>query len=221
MVLFPTFAKLLEDPPALTDAFHKAGKLGCALSFPLGIAFLLLGPTISSLLFGEKWPGLGFILSAMGFMYGFMGFLTANAEIYRVIHRQDMNAKIQFGFLLLYFPVYLLTCPLGLEAFVYGRMALGFTALFIHILVAVRLLRLRPLYAWQSTKGILLSAFAMAVLLRLLEMLSPVVASQFPSTFLLVLILAAGGITYAAVLRLIDREFFLELSHGLRKTILT
>lgn len=221
MVLFPTFSKLLQDPPALTDAFHKAGKLGCALSFPLGIAFLLLGPTISSLLFGEKWPALGLILSVMGFMYGFMGFLTANAEIYRAIHRPDMNAKIQFSLLILYFPVYLLTCPMGLEAFVYGRMALGFIALFIHIYVAVRLLQLPPLYAWHNTKSILLSALTMAVLIHSLEMLSPVVAPQFPSTFFFLLVLMAGGITYAAMLRLIDRDFFFEVSHGLKKAILT
>jgi PST family polysaccharide transporter len=218
-VLYPTFSRLQDDLPALKNTFHKVNRVVFALALPMGTGLLLVGPETAALLFGEKWQGLGFVLSVLGFMCGIGWLVGINAELYRAMGIPDMNTKLMYFTLLYYLPVYYISAQFGLEYFTMARFVVALVAIPIHIYLCVKILGVSPIYLWQEGKPMILSTICMTVGVAALKWgILPFM--PIPYAFLsLGAFICAGCIIYLGCLWLLDRSFILQTSTLLKRAV--
>ena len=215
-VLYPTFSRLQDDLPALKNTFYRVNRIVFALALPMGTGLLLVGSETATLLFGEKWQGLGFVLGVLGFMYGIAWLVGINAEIYRAMGRPDMNTKLMYAQLLYYLPAYYLAAQYGLETFTLTRLAVAVVATPIHIYLCVKLLGVSPFYIWLEGKPMILAALAMTAGVSVLKWGILTHVPVYPFLSLGVLI-GTGCLIYLGCLWLLDRSFVLTTSYLLKR----
>jgi len=216
-VLYPTFSRLRENLPLLTETFHRASHVVMALALPLGTLLMLTGPALASVFFGDKWQGLGLILALIGVMEGLSWLVGINPELYRAMGRPDLNTKLMLATILYYLPAYLLAAPWGLVAFTCTRLGLELTIIPLHICLGVRLLKGSPLYLWRRGRPVILATFAMAGVLIILKSLFMVNQTLIWLTILM----GVGGLVYGVVLWRLDRPFVSEMTSLIKRAALT
>ncbi len=216
-VLYPTFSRLQDDLPALKNTFHRVNRVVFALALPMGTGLLLVGSETVTLLFGEKWLGLGFVLGVLGFMYGIAWLVGINAELYRAMGRPDMNTKLMYGQLLYYLPAYYLAAQYGLEIFTITRLTVAVVATPIHIYLCVKLLGVSPLYLWQTGKPMILSTVGMVIGVATLKWVLFHFVSIPYAVLSLGCLIFAGCFVYLVCLWLLDRDFILYTSTLLKR----
>jgi len=215
-VLYPTFCRLQDDLPALKNTFYRVNRIVFALALPMGTGLLLLGPEIATLLFGEKWQGLGFVLGVLGFMNGIAWLVGINAELYRAMGWPDMNTKLIYISLLYYIPAYYLSAQHGLETFTITRLAVAVVATPIHIYLCIKLLGVSPFYIWLEGKPMILAVLAMTAGVSVLKWGILTHVPVYPFLSLGVLI-GTGCLIYLGCLWLLDRSFVLTTSSLLKR----
>jgi len=206
-ILYPTFSRLQDDLPALTSAFHRVNRIVFALALPMGTGLLLVGPEAATFLFGQKWEGLGFVLSVLGLMHGIAWLVGINTEIYRAMGRPDMNTKLMFVAVLYYLPAYYIAAQSGLETFTITRLAVAMIAIPIHIYLCVKMLNVSPFYLWHEGKPMIISTMAMAFGVAVLKwVILPLIHVPHVSISLAIL-LGTGSLTYLSCLCFLDQNF--------------
>ena len=222
-VLYPTFARLQDDLPALKNTFKKVNRILFAAALPIGMGLLLVGPELAQLLFGSKWQGLGFVLGVLGFMYSIAWLVGINSELYRAVGRPDMNTKLMYFNLLYYLPAFYISALFGLEAFTLTRLMIGLVSLPIHVYLCVRVLGVSPFYLWDDGKPMFLSAIIMACGVATLKWgLLPFFPIPLLSTSLsLGVLILSGGLIYFACLWLLDRSFVIQTYFHVKKIALS
>jgi O-antigen/teichoic acid export membrane protein len=216
-VLYPTFSRLRENLPLLTETFHRASHVVMALTLPIGTLLLLTGPALVSVFFGDKWQGMGIILALIGFMEGLSWLGGINPELYRACGRPDLNTKLMFGTILYYLPAYLLAAPWGLVVFTGTRMGLELTIIPLHIYLGVRLLKGSPHYLWRHGVPVILATLVMVAVLIMLQRLV-----TLPQTLSwLTLLIGTGLLIYSVVLWKFDRPFVSDMTNLIKRTVLS
>ena len=218
-VLYPAFSRLQDDLPTFKNAFHKVTSVVIALALPMGIGLLLVGPEVAAILFGEKWQGLGFVVSILGLMLGISWLVGINAEIYRAMGRPDMNTKLMYVQLLYFLPAYYIAAQYGLAVFTITRFMVAIIAIPIHIYICVKLLGVSPLYIWQQCKPMILATLVMSLCIGILKwVVLPIML--IPHVILSICILiCSGSLTYLVCLWFLDRSFFIEIKNLIRKSV--
>jgi O-antigen/teichoic acid export membrane protein len=219
-VLYPTFSRLQDDLPALKKTFHRVNRIVFALALPMGTGLLLVGPETASLLFGEKWQGLGFVLSVIGLTYSISWLVSINAEIYRAMGKPNINSILMYAHISYYLPCFYFAAQHGLQIFTLTRLAVAIIAIPIQTYFCVKMLGVSPFYLWQEGKPMILSTIFMAVGVSALKWgFLPLIAISHASLSLGVLI-GAGGMIYLCCLWILDRSFVLQ-THSLIKKAAT
>lgn len=218
-VLYPAFSRLQDDRPALTDMFHKVNRVVIALAMPMGVGLLLVGPEAASLLFGQKWQGLGFVLGLLGLMHGIGWVVGINPELYRAMGRPDVNTKLMFAQILYYLPAYYIAAQNGLETFTLTRFTVALVAMPMHIYLCVRMLGVSPYYLWHDGKHMILSVTAMALGIASLKWLLLPLIGDFHVFLALGIFFGAGCLIYFLCLWFLDRPLILQARH-LRQMLL-
>jgi O-antigen/teichoic acid export membrane protein len=209
-ILYPTFSRLQNDIPALTALLHKVNRLIMALILPIGVGLMLVSSLLVPALFGAKWQGLDIVLSVMGLQTCVGWFVGANPDAYRAVGRPDVQTKLGLATVLLYISAYLIAAPLGLKVFVFTRLGLAVAAMPIHIYLAVRLLKVSPLYLWHTGKSMMLATLAMAISVASIKWFLLRNIDILPNMMSILILISAGGIVYTAVLLLLDRAFVMD-----------
>lgn len=218
-VLYPTFSRLQDDLPALKNTFHRVNRVVFALALPMGVGLLLVGPEIAALLFGEKWQGLGFVLSLLGCMNGLAWLVGINADLYRATGRPDMNTKLMYFSLLYYLPAYYLAAQYGLITFTITRLAVAVVAIPIHIYLCVKLLGISPIYIWLEGKPMIIATAGMAIGISAIKWgLLPFVL-VYHSILSLGILVFTGCFIYLSCLWIMDRDFILDSSSLLKRAV--
>jgi O-antigen/teichoic acid export membrane protein len=219
-VIFPTFSRLQNNLPALIENFHKINRIITALTLPMGVGFLLVGPEIASVLFGGKWQGLGLVLSTIGLMFGLSWLVGINSDLYRALGRPDVNVKLLIISLLFYLPAYYIGAQFGLETFLYVRLGVAIITLPIHIFLCKRMLNVSPLYLWHDGRNFFYAAIAMGIGLGITKWVIYSTVNPLNQVLVLVLLISSGVSIYTAILWLLDRSFFSQISRIIRQKIL-
>jgi O-antigen/teichoic acid export membrane protein len=177
----------------------------------MGVGIFLLGDSMATILFGNKWIGLGFVLSILGLKEGLLWAVGINAEVYRAIGRPDIMTKFMLVQVLYFLPAYFWAAQSGLSVFLYVRLALAMTAIPIQIFLCRRILGVSSMYLWENGRSAILATMAMAVCIQLLKWSVDQYVIGIPPFLLLGLLIVAGIIIYTATLWLVDRLFILEM----------
>jgi PST family polysaccharide transporter len=149
-LLFPTFSRLQNDAAALRDYFSRVNRLVMAFVLPLGLALFITGPEIETILFGDKWHGLGIVLSVLGLREAITWLVGVNQEIYRAIGKPGISVKLTILALTYWIPAYFVSIQYGLFNFLIIRLILTFITLPIHIYVLSKVTGIRYSYLWDQ-----------------------------------------------------------------------
>ncbi len=209
-VLYPLFSRLQDDVSTLTATFHTINRVVMAVALPFGIGLLILGPELSSALFGTNWPGLGFIISIIGLANGIAWIVGINTEFYRARGRPDINAKLLFAAATYYLPTYLLAAPFGLRIFTYSRLVLVVIGLIIHVYICKFTFKFSTLYLWREGKIIFTATIIMGLILYLIKESMTLLIPQLQHLVILAVLITLGFFIYIGLLWLMDRSFVLQ-----------
>jgi PST family polysaccharide transporter len=203
VVLYPYLSRLQADPPALRDVFVKLSRLVTALALPLGCGMFLVAPAVIPLIFGNRWTGLGFVLSLISLREGVSWLAGVNPELYRAIGRPDINVKAIIITMCIYLPVYLIAAPRGLYVFAASRIAVTVISLGVHVVFTTRLLNLGRSYLWSNSRTIAVACAIMCVVVGAGQaFLSTTTVNPVISIAAMIML---GVAVYGAVLWKVDR----------------
>jgi O-antigen/teichoic acid export membrane protein len=206
-LLYPTFSRLQDDRQSLLSAIQQANKIIISLSLPVGVGLLLVAPQFTAIFFGDKWPGLGLVLSLIGFLLSISWIFSINPEVFRAIGRPEINTKLIIFFFLIYFPAFLISAQFDLAVFSYTRLAVSLITVPFHIFMAIHYLGFSPSYLWRDGKSALLSVLFMAGIVSLFQYSFASVNTAFPPIVIFIIEILIGVIAYFLSYNIFDREF--------------
>lgn len=216
-VMYPTFSRLQNDLPALSRVFHQVNRTLISVALPIGIGLAIVGPELATTMFGDKWRGLGLVISMLGLMHAVGWLVGLNAELYRALGRPDLNTKLMLAQLLVYLPAFYLAVQQGLNVFVFTRLGLAMLATPAHIYLTVRILRFSPLYLWQEGKAMILGSVGMGAVVLIAKSLGQHHSALRSGWPILGVLVVLGIATYVALLWRLDPQFVKNLGKNLRK----
>jgi len=217
-VLYPTFSRMQNDVNGLKEVFHKVNRVIMSLSLPIGVGLLLVGPEVAQVLFGNKWHGLGLVLSTLGLALGLTWPVAINAELYRAIGKPEISTKLLFAVTAVYMPAYLIAAQFSLDVFLYVRLGLAAVGLAIQAWTYRRTLGGSFWYLWRDGRTFILIAIAMGVGVGLCRWGIHSIAPRLPTVLTLALLVIAGVGIYASTLWWIDRAFVSQILRLLRRS---
>jgi O-antigen/teichoic acid export membrane protein len=93
-VLFPAFARISHDRPRFRQAFLRALRWVCVVSFPASLILFPLGEPVVVLVFGDQWQQAGAALTAMcGYTAGH-AFVSLGAEVFKAAGRPQLLPRM-------------------------------------------------------------------------------------------------------------------------------
>ena len=220
-VLYPTFSRMQDDLPVLKNTFHRVNRVIFALALPMGTGLLLVGSEAVTLLFGEKWQGLGFVISVLGLTYSISWLVSLNTEVYRAMGKPNVNSILMYVHILYYLPCFYIAAQYGLETFTITRLSVAIIAIPIQTYFCVKLLKVPPFYLWHQAKPMMFATLSMAAGVSILKwIIMPLIHICHISLSLAILV-GVGCIIYVVCLYCIDRHFFRQTFATIRKAALT
>lgn len=220
-VFYSSFCRLQGNSAELKQMFFRATRLTITLALPAAGGLFVLGNPMSELLFGDKWMGLGAVISMLALVQGWMWFVGGvNAELFRSMGRPDVLPKLMVVELLFFIPAYVWAAPLGLETFLWARLLVGLISLPLQVWIVVRLVHLPPSFLWNQSKVAWLAVGTMTLLVFMaLSLVGESLGGPVERGLILVALVALGALAYLAVLTILDRPFVRELAGLVRQAV--
>lgn len=120
-VAYPTFCKMQDYPRQIGENLLKLEELTAAILFPFSFGLSALAPIAVTMLYGNKWPGLDFVIAMLVIMPG-AGYVWAlNEFAYQAVGRPQMWTKLAGFSLILLIPALWISAPYGLYPFTIVR----------------------------------------------------------------------------------------------------
>ena len=134
-VLYSHLARMNGDRERIKMAAEKVIQVLILIAVPVAAVIFFLSESIVTVLFGEKWEGIGLVIGVMGLVHGFSWIVSMNGEFYCAMGKPAYEAIVNGGMLLVYLCGYLYSISFGFEYFVWTRFALVMPALMLHFFV--------------------------------------------------------------------------------------
>jgi O-antigen/teichoic acid export membrane protein len=213
-IAYPAFSALQKDPYAVGRDLLKLQRLVAAILFPACFGLAALATPAVTLLYGDKWSGLGWTLGFLAIMPGAGSLWSLNADAYRAVGRPDVWTKLAVVATLILFPLLFLSGRFDYKLFVGARFAGALVLPLLNLWAATHILRVSVAEQWLSWRGPALCAIAMFAAVTALGYYMASLTGVLGWTELL-LMTGVGVAIYAGGLRLIDRSLFSELVYTL------
>jgi O-antigen/teichoic acid export membrane protein len=213
-VAYPAFSALQEDPSDVGRSLVKLQRLIAAILFPACFGLAALAGRAVTLLYGDKWIGLGWTLGVLAIMPGAGGLWSLNADAYRAVGRPDIWTKLGVVTMLILFPLLFFSGRFDYKVFVVARFVGSFTLPLLNLWAAARILRIPLGEQWRSWRAPAVCALTMfAVVMAMSYYLAP--SRGIWGWAELLLMAGVGASIYAGGLRLADRSLFGEMVSSL------
>ncbi|MCJ7653804.1 MAG: oligosaccharide flippase family protein, partial [Dehalococcoidia bacterium] len=208
-VAYSLFSRFQSNHSELKQALLKTVRIIASVSLPIGVGLAILAPSISSVIFGQKWQGIEIVIALIGIMHCIGWLVGINPEVYRAMGRPDINSKLLIAAVVYYIPVYVLAAPHGLLIFCFARLGVAIMAMALHLFVAHRMLNLPFTYLSNCIKSPLIGSLIMAIVIYstidvagLLDNLNNIVG-----WLKTIAVITTGIATYVIAMWFIEREF--------------
>ncbi|CAN5231600.1 hypothetical protein BH10PSE12_BH10PSE12_35130 [soil metagenome] len=206
-VAFPAYARMQKDPAMIRWSFCKAVRLLLLLSCPIYFGMAVTAQPLVETVFGTKWLPMAPFVAILALAMPFMTLQVMFAPVSNALGRPGITARISAVGAVLMPCAFLIGIRFGAIGLAWGWL-LAFPILTI---VTVRLagapmgLHARDV-AKAATPAVLASA-AMAVVVKAADLVLPALAAPIH----LAILVAIGGLAFAAILLLFARSTANEL----------
>jgi O-antigen/teichoic acid export membrane protein len=139
-VLYSHLSAVSKDRARIRATMIRVIKILTFLSLPLAAIIAANADFIGDLVFGQKWQGVGLVITAMALTHGVSWVVCANGEAYRAVGEPSNETKIMALTLVFYLIGYLISIQQSFEAFIWTRFGLALAAISIHFWIMRRVL---------------------------------------------------------------------------------
>ncbi len=217
-VAYSAFCRMQDNPTEVGTSLLQVQKLSSAVLFPVAFGMAAVAPVFVNLLYGEKWPGLGMVISLLVIMPGLSALWSLNAMAYQAIGKPDVSAKISGISLLGLLPLLWISAPYGLSTFTWVRFGAAWLLPIGNLLIAARVLGISiRRQASALTYTLLLSVIMCAVVSMMAFFLHPFTGLAGWLKF--VSLIVGGGMIYLILLRIVDAELWGQMITSIRRMI--
>jgi teichuronic acid exporter len=217
-VAYPAFCKLQGNAEEVGQSLVSLQRITGAILFPLAFGISAVASPVIELLYGNKWQGLGTVLSMLVIMPGLSYLWNLNESAYISIGKPDIFTKISAASLLLLLPLLWFTAPYGLYIFLIARFTGAMFLPIGNIVIGARSLRLNFTKQIKPLALPFLTALAMFILVfgasSLLQPFRGI--SGWLKLFMLVI---SGAIIYVLAIRVISRGLWNDLLGGVKRVL--
>jgi O-antigen/teichoic acid export membrane protein len=207
-VAFSLFCEKATDPIALGKEMLRMQRLLAAAICPVALGTAVLAVPVVTAVYGNRWPGLGYVLAALSIFPGLSHIWSLNAEALRSCGRPDLWPKT--GLLVIGMMILGLwyVAPMGLAKFSITRATFAALHSFLVMWLSARTLGLRWRHQVRTVIYPMASALVMVAIcqaaLSLFRHLDTRLALAIPTSVIL------GGASYLVLLRNLDHETWHE-----------
>ncbi len=218
-VAYSTFSRLQSDIKEIKRVLLESTSMIATIVIPFSFGLSLLADPFTSVVLGSKWYGIEPVIRILAISPSLSFIWILNGEVYKAIGRPGLMPKIHLPQILYIFPIYWIAAQQGLNTFLYAR-ASAIIFLAVHILVAVRVLKLPLNYFWNCIRSPLFAGLIMAFVVFVMEnLMSPYTVSNWLNILKLSGIIICGAISYALSLWIIDRGLCMRFLEVARKVV--
>ena len=139
-VLYSHIVRMDKNAEKIQTASLKIIYTLAFLAIPISLLLYANAELLGSIVFGEKWIGVGYILGVMALVHGYAWIVGMNGEIYRAMGRPSYETIVAGSTMGVYFIAYMISIQYGLELFLWTRLSLTIIALGVHLFVLRKLL---------------------------------------------------------------------------------
>lgn len=205
-VAFPAFARIQDDPERMRRAFYKVTQYTSLLSFPIFIGLAVLAPEVVPVVFGAKWaPSIPVmqVLALIGVLQSVMFF---NGSVLRASGKPNWELGIMTLNAVVSVLGFLIAVRWGIVAVAASFVISGYLIAPISFLAVRRVIGI-GLKEYLSRYVVPLTAalFMVAAILGVKYLLRGQDLNDYVQ---LALYVAAGGLTYLAVIALLARQLY-------------
>jgi PST family polysaccharide transporter len=204
-VALPSFSRLQNDRKSIRDSYLKAMRMVASYAIPAGVGLALVARPAMELIYGQKWEGLGMVLSVLALYSGFGHLWILNSDVFKAIGRPDVILRIYIPVLLIMIPAFIVSARYGLLTFTVTRSCVVLLGAIPHTWFAIRVLDLPRNYLWSTCRAPAISTAIMAICVLFLSFLLGCIPGGIANWASIVAMIGCGVITYAGGLYLIDR----------------
>ncbi len=206
-IAFPAYARIQDDPKALSWSFLKAVRLIMLIACPLYLGLAVTSHELINVLLGEKWLPMSPIVSVLALVMPLMTLQILFAPANNALGKPQISARVtMFGAIIMS-----LSFLIGVQ---FGVMGLAFAWVGGFPLLTVFTFLLSKGHLGLSTGGIaraIWPGLSASVLMAALVYLVATVLPNMPVYARLVILITVGGSAYLGLLYLLAKPTLMEL----------
>ena len=164
-VLFSGLARLQDETSQFNKYFLYCSKFIVIVCLPVAMIFFCVPELFASLLFGDKWTGIEYVIMVIGLAQGLSWTISSHSEAFRAVGRPDVSSKIMGLCFLYYLPAYIVSSQYGLEAFLWTKLFLALTTLPIYFITTNKFLKINMISFFSDIKYVVVGASVMGVVM--------------------------------------------------------
>ena len=200
--LFPAYAKLQNDLPALQKGFLVTLRFVAIITVPLGIGLFFLSSEFITLFFTEKWADSIPVMQLLC-LYAVVYSLSFNAgDIYKAIGRPGILNTLGVIKLIVTIPVLIYAAGISIYAVAMGQLVTNILLTLLKLVIVSKLIKIEPLKIMQSLLPAFIGSLVMTAGLWILS----IQLHSAADLLRLIVISLAGVALYSATLWLTNRE---------------
>lgn len=217
-VAYPTFCRLQESPRTVGYSLLKLQMLIGAVLFPVSFGISAIAQPAVSLLYGNRWPGLGAIIGFLAIMPGLSPIWSLNGKAYQAIGRPDVWTKLCGLNLLILLPLLWVAAPYGLPTFTLTRFWGAMLIPIVNMVVAARVLGISLREQIETfVSPLCIGAMMFAVVIGFTRLMEPF--EGMIGWAKLLSIIAIGALVYILLLKQTNRGLWDQLLLSLRRVV--
>jgi len=201
--LYPYFMRFNGDPALLTEVFSKLHRLVTAFALPMGIGLALVAPAIAPIVFGDRWIGLGVLLSLAAIRESISWLTGINSEVFRALGRPDINVRAILIGISVCVPAYFVAAPSGVYVLSIVKIVLVAATVLLQVFFTTRLLGVAGTYLWADNRSVAAACAVMCGAVWTSQSLLNVGSTYAMASTAAVVVV--GAVVYVAMLAILDR----------------
>ncbi len=217
-VAYATFCRMQNKVGEVASKLTYLQKLTATVLFPIAFGLSAVAPVFIQLLYGEKWTGLGTVISILVIMPGLSSLWTLNASAYQAIGRPDIYTKISGFSLVIMVPLLWIAASHGLLIFTITRFTVAWLVPLGNLLWGSRLLNINIRDQVNAIKSpFLMSGIMYLIVVGLISYFGPFEGLMGWTKFVTVIL--AGGAVYIIALRVITPDLWNVVLLNIKRAI--
>ncbi len=207
-VAFPVAARLQADLASLRDAYLRMQHYMMVILAPMGFGLYAITPILMRVLFKPQWEPAIPVMEVLTIYMVIGGIGHWPGVIYKAMGRPDILNRLGFVKLTILVPVlWWGAANYGIEGVAWGQLGARIVSMIIDMAVVSRIVHVSVLSNLRIISPPIGAAIIMAAAMRALFLLDPTQRS----VPMLAACILAGGLIYAVVIWLLDREAVLRM----------